>query len=166
MSVRQLSLVSIVFATAALGLACFLQVQWIGLLGAVWLGILWLSGVVSGRSWLAGWCLTLFTLLSALAVLFAASPALVLLGMSVALLAYDLSMFERRLASAVPEQQALLARLHVRQVLLITGLGLLAGELALLLRLQLGFFWLLVLGIAAVLALAFVARQTLFAERG
>ncbi len=159
MNIHQFKTITILIATGSLALACLLQLQWLGLTGAVSLGIVWLAGTISGRHWLAGWCLALFTILSALVVLFAASAPLVLFGMCAALLAYDSSLFAQRLLAALPDQRSTLEQAHIRRMLLLAGLSLLVGQLALLIRLQLSFFWLFIVGIAAALALAFVARR-------
>ena len=159
MNTQRLSLAAIALSTGTLALACILQGQWPGLIGAVCIGVLWLAGILSGRSWLAGWCLTLMTLVVVLAALFAAPAILLVFSITLALIAYDLSLFQSRIAVALDEYRPALEHMHVRHLLLIAAPSLAIGELALVLRLQLSFFWLLALGIAAVLMLALVARQ-------
>lgn len=159
MQTQRLTIISIALSTSAVALACLLQQQWPGLVSCMCIGILWIAAILGGRSWLASWCLSLMTLVTALAALFAAPAMLLVVGITLALMAYDLSLFQSRLALALEQHRTALERAHARRLLLLGALSLLVGGLALALRFNLSFVWLLLIGMGAILALAFVAQQ-------
>ena len=160
------ALLAIGVAALLLALAYAIAGRWIGTLAAVLVGAAWLAGVwrdlpkVSGAG-LAG------AIVVAAAGPAQGAPALPLLfGVVAALVAWDLARFAARLrAAGEVAGAAAFERAHLRYLAAVAGVGLALGCLALVLRVAIGFGWVIFFGVVAIVALGQLVR-TLQREGG
>jgi hypothetical protein len=147
---KQLLLASIVLGATALALGFGLAGDWLGVAVVVALGLLWLIGQWRGPAWTSSVGLVGFVLLAAAGLLLGLGPGWMLLGLVAALTAWDLDGFLRRLDSVEwVERRSEVERRHLLRLLLVDALGLALAALALGVRLDLSFGYLILLGLVA-----------------
>ncbi|MFO7170033.1 MAG: hypothetical protein DIU80_018575 [Chloroflexota bacterium] len=118
-------------------------------------GAAWLGGLRRGLGWPGTVGFLLLVGLAGFAVLSSLAPAWGLASVAAALVAWDLTGFALRLQAigrVVDEER--LWRAHARRLAAVVGAGLALGAAALLVRIELGFIWVLLLGLAGVVALS------------
>ncbi len=127
---------------------------WAGASACGVIGALWVLGYRQGWKPVCSVGLGLYVAAAALGTWFGAGPGWMLAGVLAALAAWDLGLFAQRLRSVdrILGQEDMQRR-HLLRLLLAEGAGLLLAVAALLLRLQLRFLWLIVLGIVALVGL-------------
>lgn len=124
------------------------------------LGGVWLAANLRRPGWLTSLFLLLFILSAALGVLLNAPGWLMLIVSSAALAAWDLDHFFGRLSAAEQvENEDRLWRVHVRRLVLVEGLGLLAGLMAVMISVQIPFWWEALLALAAVIGIRLVIES-------
>jgi hypothetical protein len=163
--ISKLSLVSIGLATFALALGYGLGGLWAGAALIAALGLIWLLGQRAGWGWVASAMLVLFVGAAAVGTWLGVGAGWTLLGVVAALSAWDLDHFARRLKGAGRVVGAReLGRRHLRQLLIVDGVGLLLGAVALGIKLKYGLGVALLLGLLAVLclsrAIGFLSRES------
>ena len=126
---------------------------------ALALGALWIAGAWRGWPWAPALGLAGALGLGALGALLRLPALALLTSACLALVAWDLAGFARRIAGVgrVAEAGAL-ARAHVRRALAVTAAGWVLGAAAVSARVRLGFDWALLLGLLAVFSLWRVMR--------
>ena len=168
MTTRSLSIsiaVSTVLATFALATGYALSRLPIGTLVIIAFGFFWLIGQQRGWGWTASLGLIGFMSAAAFGIVWG-TPAAWMLFVSVAtLIAWDLHMFSQRLQKAKHiAGEAGLIRSHLRRMLIVAGLGLVLGEIALGVQVEFSFSWALLLGLLASLglsgAIGFLRRES------
>ncbi|MDO8945392.1 MAG: hypothetical protein Q7U75_19575 [Desulfobacterales bacterium] len=113
----------------------------------------------AGDPFMDGLGLVGFCGLAGWAVWFGMSNWLALLGVLLALAAWDLGRFTLRMSVVLDATAAeRLERVHLVRLGVALGIGLVVGGLALLVRISLDFGWALVIGAAAIIALSRAAR--------
>ena len=152
-------------AVAALAAAFAIPDAWWFSLGVVFFGGLWFAANRRGVGGLGSLLLFAFLLSATVGFLIGAPAALLLLTALGALGAWDLDQFLNRLRSVERvEYESGLGRDHLRRLLLVEGIGLLAGGLALTVRFALAFWWIVLLALLAVIGIsrvvAFVRKET------
>ncbi len=156
---RTLALLSIGLAALSLFIAYVLGASLIWALVVAAVGILWLMG--AWRDWNGAASVGLIAFVSAAGFgIWQGLPAgWMLVSMILALVAWDLDGSASRLREAGHVQGELaLKRAHLERLLIVAGLGLLLGGVALGVRVHLGFWWDLVLGVLAIVCLSQVFR--------
>lgn len=130
---------------------------WAGAAAVVLVGLLWLIGQARRWSWIASPGLVGFAGGAAIGALLGVPPLWLLIGVVAALAAWDLDNFERHLREADRVVgEAILIRAHIQQLLLALALPTLLGAAALAARIQLGFWWVLLLAALAVAGLRWI----------
>jgi len=148
-------LISIALATSALVLGYAASGVWIGALLLLAWGLLWLLSRRRGWSWGGSLALALSVAAAVVGVRLEVGSGWMLLGVAAALSAWDVDHFERRLEGAGRVEDArALKRRHLRRLLIVDGLGLLVGAVALSVRTGFGFGPSLLLGLLAILGLS------------
>lgn len=145
-------------ATLTLVLGYALSSLWSGSLAAMALGLLWLVGQRHRLGWPAD--LGFFSLVAtaAFGVWWGLSAGWMLLGLVTALMAWDLDRFIWRLERAEQiEGKVQIQRHHLQRLLLVAGLGLLSGGIALSIQLELNLGWIIFLGLLVFIGLSRVA---------
>jgi hypothetical protein len=123
------------------------------------LGLLWLIGQWRGWRWSASAGLISLTGLAAWGVWSQLPAPWLLFGLVAALAAWDLARFSQRLQQARQViDEASLIWAHLQRLLIIAGLGLLLGEIALAVRLEFNLGWALLLGLLLILGLSQVTN--------
>lgn len=155
------AIAAVLLATLSLGLTFGRNGEWAGALAGSGLGLVWITGLWRRWYWLADAGLAGFAGAAAWAIWLDLPAAPWLLpGMVAALVAWDLGRFARRLE--LPGRQIVhragLIRSHLQRLGLAAGLGLLLGETALGLTLELSLGWALLLGLLAISGLAGLIR--------
>lgn len=164
---------STLVATAALALGYGLNRQPIGVLIFIALGLLWLVGQRYALQAFAGLGMLGFTIGALLGILYGAQNGWMLVGITAALVAWDLHHFIQHIrvseqVETTPEdagertgvedradvEARALERLHLQRLGIVSGLGLLLGALALTVRLTLGFGVIVALGLVAIYGLS------------
>ena len=163
--------ISTLVATAVLALGYGLNRQPIGILVFIALGLLWLVGQRQALPAFAGLGMLGFAIGALLGTLYGAQNGWMLVGITAALVAWDLQHFiqhirvseqgettpedagERKAAEVRAETRAL-ERLHLQRLGIVTGLGLLLGALALTVRITLSFGIIVALGLVAIYGLS------------
>lgn len=156
---RTLALLSIGLAALSLFIAYVLGASLIWALVIAAVGILWLMG--AWRDWNGAASVGLIAFVSAAAFgIWQGLPASwMLVSTILTLAAWDLDGFALRLQEAGHVQGELaLKRSHLERLLIVAGLGLLLGGMALGVRFHLGFWWDLVLGLLVMICLSQVFR--------
>jgi hypothetical protein len=156
---RRLAFVAIGLATLLLALAYAPSAvsSWAVVIGVG--GLLWLVGHERGWSWAGAMGLYSFLGATALGVWLGLPAGWMLLSAVVTLLAWDLDATALRLRGVANVQgEAQLVRSHLVRVLVVAGLGLLLGGLALSIRVDLSFWWALLLGMFVMLSLHHAVR--------
>ena len=167
--------ISTLVATAALALGYGLNDQLLGILIFIALGLLWLVGQRYAAQVSAGLGLLGFTTGALLGAFYGVANGWVLVGITAALVAWDLHHFIQHARVAEPtdadnteaniaytnfrsENMRALERAHLQRLALVSGTGLLLGGLALTIRLTLGFGVVLALGLVAIFGLSRLIR--------
>jgi hypothetical protein len=146
---------SVGLAAAALGMGYIYRDLWIWTLAIVALGLLWLFGLWRRWEWAssAGWIL--YTAGAAAGLLQGAGFGWMLFGLSMALIAWDLDAFGRRLQSAQRvERKEDLERRHLLRLAVVSAMGWLLAAIAIGARLELGFGVVLLLALLAAFGLS------------
>ncbi len=124
---------------------------------AVGVGLVWFLGVWRGWTWSANVGLVGLAAAAALGAWLGMSPTGMLVALIVALIAWDLHRFWLRLGSVdyiidVSDLQ----KIHLRQLAIVAGVGLVLGILALNLELNLGLGWVILIGLVVALGLSWI----------
>ena len=154
---KYLIIISICLATLQPAIGYASGSAWIGAAGLVGLGLLWLAGQRRGQFPTATVGLIAVAAAAAFGVWQGLPAGWMLFGIVAGLAAWDLDHFARRLEQA--EQVAgevHLKRDHLRQLLIVAGLGLLLGGVALGLQVELNLGWAIGLGLLVIIGLSWV----------
>lgn len=151
-------LAALALAAGVPGLGAALQGMWPVTLLLIGAGVLWLGA--QQRRWLAGWSWGLVIVGLVIATWSGAGMGWMLVGMAGALASWDLDAFMARLAqySAIDNERRLI-RIHLRRLVLVSGIGLLLGAAGLFLRVELGFGLALIMAALAVVGTAWILHQ-------
>ena len=146
---------AIVLAAADLALGHGLNGSWGGVVVALVVGAFWLVGRRRRWGWVASVALVLLIGVAAVGQQGGAGGGWMLVGVVIALVAWDLDRFIWRVRAAgrVKEVDAL-ERRHLWRLLLVAGAGLLLGTAALSVRIRLGFVVAFLLALLAMLGLS------------
>jgi len=143
-----------VLAALILSVAFASQSLWVWSILSVVFGLLCLASQGYGWGWPASIGLAYFIIASAGGVLVGIPAGWLLICVTAALLAWDLDYFIRRTRQADKIiDPSRLERKHLNRLMLIAGLGLIVGGLALTVRIEIKFGWTLFWGIVSVFAL-------------
>jgi hypothetical protein len=154
MTVRLLP-ISIGLTTCAFALGYTLGGLWNWTPFIIALGLLWLLGRWRGWDWMASAELVLFAGVAAGGPCQEWAAGCMLFGMGAALAAWDLDYFAQRLRSVEYTPRAHdLERRHLGRLLVVEGLGLLLGAVALGVKVRFSFATACLLGLVAVLGLS------------
>lgn len=157
---RLLALLCAGLATAALALGYAGQSLWVGAGVGVAIGLLWLAGRWRGWDWTADSCLAGWVGTAAFGAWQGLPASWMLIGVVAALAAWDLDHFTARLRSAgAITPPAELTRAHLRQLAIVAGMGLLLGGMALGVRINLTFGWVMLVGALAIFSLSRLIRS-------
>jgi len=149
----------IIIATLTLAFGYGLIPLWSGTMIVVVMGLVWLVGQLRRLGWLNDMSFALLIIAAAVGVWWSVPAGWMLAGTVAALAAWDLARFDRRLAHVeqiTGERQ--LRRDHLQRLLLVTGLGLGFGALALSIQFELSLGWAILLGLLAVIGLSRIIR--------
>lgn len=149
----------IVTTTVVLGLAYVLvpDETWFVVFAVGGVGIVWFTGAGKNWRWLPDTALVTLTGLAAWGLYLEKSAILMLLGGVAALVTWDLDLFSQRLAQAGwLENEATLKRAHWQRLLVMAGLSLLLGGLALGVAIPISFGGAVFLGLLVVVSLSWV----------
>jgi hypothetical protein len=153
--------ISIVAAALLPAIGYAQSARWLGALLCVLVGAAWIAGARGNLGWAAAAGFLLLVGFSGFGALTGVPPGWGLAGVVAALAGWDLSAFAGRLARAGRVvDEALLWRAHLRRLALTLCAGAVLGALPLLVRFELSFGWLLVLGVVAVVALSRTIRSS------
>jgi hypothetical protein len=160
---RYAAAISTILATLGLALGYAAGQLWAGAALIVVLGVFWLLGRRGGRGWVASMGMTCFVGAAALGIWWQLPASAMLAGAVAALAAWDLDDFVQRMQGTdhVVDEDGM-ARSHLRRLLIVGGVGLLLGGVALGIQIELSFGWALLLGASAILGLS---RARGFARR-
>jgi hypothetical protein len=155
----------LLFAVSALSVGHALIPRMEFAIGAVFLGLVW---YMAQRRWAGGsenMLLFAFTGAAALGLYWGAPPLLMLLVVVFSLGAWDLDHFTQRLHRVERvEFDSGLGRTHLLRLAKVEAAGLALALVPLLIRLRLDFWWVVLMGLLAVIGLsrvvAFVRRET------
>jgi len=145
---------AIILATLLLVLGYALSPAWPWAAFVAVVGGLWLLGQWQRWRWAASVGLGLLVVAGALGIWLGVAAGWVLFGLVAALSAWDLAHFARWLGGAervVGRYE--MERRHLRRLLLVDAVGLLLGGVALLVRIQIAFALLLLIGLLFALAI-------------
>jgi len=152
---RSLALIGIGLATFLLALAYALSGIPAGTVVIGVFGLLWLIGPWRDGSAIGSVGLISLTSAAAFGLWLGLPAGWMLLSTVAALVAWDLDDFSYRLRKAEQVSGELeLKQFHLQRLLVVAGLGLLLGGIALSVRVDLGFWWALFLGLLAILCLS------------
>jgi hypothetical protein len=142
-------------ATAALVLGYSRVGAWAWMLPIVALGGLWLLGLWRHWGWVSSVGFVLYAAIAAVGLLLDSGSGWMLLGVGLALAAWDLDSFVRHLRQGQwVEDERDLERRHLLRLSAVEGVGLLLATAALGMTLSLGFGAVLLLGLLAVAGLS------------
>ena len=145
----------IVLAGAALALGHGLNGSWGGVVVALVVGAFWLAGRWRRWGWVASMALVLLIGVAAVGQGGGAGGGWMLVGVVVALVAWDLDRFTWRMrAAGRVEDVDALERRHLWRVSIVAGAGLFLGAAALSVKIRLGFVVAFLLAFLAVLGLS------------
>lgn len=122
--------------------------------GLLFLGVFWLYAVWKGWVWASTGGVLLLVTLAGFGLWIELSTGWMIAGALGGLLAWDLSEFMRRIEFA-PDAEDLpgMERRHVARLTLVAFLGLLLASIAMLVRVEFTFEWMMLLALVAVLGL-------------
>ena len=153
--IRKTLWVSMVLASAALLLGYILGGLWIWTPAILALGALWMVGERRRWSQVASLGLVLHATVAAVGMALGLGAGWMLAGLVGSLAAWDLGHFLETLRDAGRvEGQRQLELDHLRRLLLVSGLGLLLGALALEVRTRLSFWVVILLGLVGIASLS------------
>ena len=156
---RKVLLATTILATGLLAAGFGLYDAWNRALLVLAAGALWLLGQRLGWRWVASTVLIFFALVAILGLWLAVPDDWMLLGWVAALSAWDMEHFARGMADAgYVEGAPDLERGHLRRLLIVDGLAVLLGELALRIKVKIGFGTVFVLALLAVFGLSRAIR--------
>ncbi len=144
-----------IVAALAMIAAYALSALWVGSVIILALSLIWLVGQQRQVKWLVDLGLIAFIVIAAFGVWWGVGGGWMLFSAVVALAAWDLAHFARRLGQV--DQVAAEARLrqaHLWQLLMTVGLGFVLGGVALSIQLKMDLGWLIVLGLLVVVGLS------------
>jgi hypothetical protein len=146
-----------VVASALVAGDAALRAQWVAVAAALAIGVVW---VVAQRrqARLGGFALAGLVLLSAAQMVFGGNHPLLIAATVIALCAYDLDALAARLRSFDIVGRDAIVRAHLLRLAAVAGTGLALGEAAVLLDLNLGFGWLVIVALFSVWVLSRVVR--------
>ncbi|MFP3896337.1 MAG: hypothetical protein ACLFV5_05825 [Anaerolineales bacterium] len=128
---------------------------WIGALMSIAVGSLWLLGQRRDWPWIAPLALVCFVGAAMVALWLGLAPGLFLLGVVLALSAWDLDHFARRVNSVGRIEEAHhLRRRHMGRLVAVNASSLIFGGAALAIEIQLDFYIILLLALLAVVGLS------------
>lgn len=129
--------------------------RWIAVIGALWLLAAWRRW-----RWFAYVGLALYFLAAALGLWFLNFPPGWMFGGAIsALLAWDLTYFQyRQVFAASDEERQIVERRHLMRISLLAILGFALATLAMILQLELGFDWIVLMVLVITLGLSQVIR--------
>ena len=157
--------VSTVLATGLLAAGFGLHDTWNRALLVLAAGALWLLGQRLGWRWVASTVLIFFVLMAILGIWLAVPGEWLLLGWVAALSAWELEHFARGMADAGCVEDAQdLEQCHLRRLLIVDGLAVLLGGLALRIKVKIGFGAAFVLALLAVFGLSRAIRFLRYEE--
>jgi hypothetical protein len=131
--------------------------NWVILISVV--GIVWILGQYKHWRWAGNVGLISLTAISGRGVFAGINPLLLLLSVTLALIAWDMNMFLIRIALAERvEKRGYLEKCHYKKLAVTAGTGLILGALSLKLDFNLGFNWLLLLGILLIICMSRLIR--------
>jgi hypothetical protein len=152
--IEKLCMAGISASTLLLLSAFGLARHWIIVLVIALAGILWWYGWRRKLSWISSFFLVGFILVCVLGLWIVLNPILLVCGLVAALTAWDLERFHQRIERIDRiEMEKLVIRKHLMRLGVVNGAGLAVGIAALMLRINLDLFWILVLGLIAVVGL-------------
>lgn len=146
---------STVLAAAALATGYGLEGSWSGAVAALVVGAFWLVGQWRKWGWVASMALVLLIGVAAAGQMRGVGGGWMLVGVVVALVAWDLDRFawRMRVAGHVEGVGALEQR-HLWRLLIVAGVGLFLGAVALSIKIRLGFAVAFLLAFVAVVGLS------------
>ena len=147
--------ISIGLATFGLVIGYALSALWIGVAIIVALGLFWLVGQWQGWRPVSVLIAVFFIFATAFGVWQDVSPGWMLFGLVATLVAWDLNQFTHRFEQAgqiVGETK--LKRIHLQRLLIVAGLGLLLGGIALRLQFELYLGWGIFFGLVVIVGLS------------
>lgn len=148
-------LASIVLTTSITALGYSLGDLWIGALASICMGSLWLLGQRRDWSWTAPLALVFFVGAAAAGLWLGLTAGLLLLSVVLALTAWDLDHFSRRLRSVGRIEKARsLKRRHIARLIGVDALSLILGGAALAVEIEFNFYMILLLALLAVIGLS------------
>lgn len=155
----------LLLAVATLAIAYALVGGWMFSIILIVLGGVWLAAQVRGAHGLGGFLLLLFLVAAAMNFWMGGPGWLLLFAVVTSLGAWDLNHFLQRLGEVDRVEFASgLGRSHLRRLALVEGIGLLAGLVALTVKIELQFGWVALLVLLVVFAIsrviAFVRHAT------
>lgn len=151
---RRVTFASAGATTIVLALNDAFNKDWFLALTVVCVGALWLVGQWRGWTWTANTGLAGLVATAALATLYGAPAIWTLPGLLAALVAWDLDRFTQRMPlEAHTNEKDALWRAHTRRLFIVLVIGALPAVFALLLRVDLGFGWTLLLALLAIVGL-------------
>lgn len=149
------------YATIAICIATLLPAgvfaaggHWAEAVVAVLAGVVWLAGLQRGWGWAGGFGAFVCTVLALWGAFIGLTAALMLIGVVAMLCAWDLYSLALRLGTVrVMNEQAIIQG-HLRYLGIVATLGLVLGGIALAIRAEIGFGWLVALALVGIMALA------------
>jgi hypothetical protein len=156
---KRAAAISIGLATLLLAIGYGLDGHWIGVAASVALGCLWLVGLWRGWHGTDALGLVGFVSLAAVGVWLMLAAPILLVSVVAALAAWDAQRFAQRLWEAEHVRgETELVRSHLQRLFWVCGSGCVLGEIALGVRVPLGFTWALLLGALAIVGLSRAIR--------
>jgi len=117
-------------------------------------GIIWLFGQNSGWGWINTTMLVVFMAAATRCIFLDIPAGWLLISVTATLSAWDLHQFMSRMTRAGRvEKRTELERLHLKRIMIVAGLGIVLGAIALAVELKLSFGWMLFFGIILFLCL-------------
>ncbi|MBN1219770.1 MAG: hypothetical protein JXM69_12645 [Anaerolineae bacterium] len=151
---------SIGLAAASLAIGYGLPSLWLGVTGVAALGLLWLTAL--WRNWpsMTTPLAVCFIGLTTYGTWQGVAIGWLLFSLVATLAAWDLAQFTHRLQGVGQiEEKARLQRTHLQRLLVVAGLGLLAGGVALSFQIKLDLGWIILLGLLTVIGLGRVIAR-------
>jgi len=153
--IRIAFITSVVVATAGISTAFAMGSLWIPAAAVVVLGPLWVLGHKLQLPWLAWAMMGLYTVGGAVGAWLELRPVFILVGFTAAVSAWDLDHLLGQLGGVDRvEQRATLSRRHLRRVILVDVVSLIAALAAINLRIEFSFAVAVLLGLVALIGLS------------
>ena len=155
--IRYLASSATLIAAALVAGDAALRAQWVAAAAASAIGVVWLVAQ-RRQARLGGFALAGLVLLSAAQMVFGGNQPLLIAAAVIALCAYDLDALAARLRSFDVVGQDAIVGAHLIRLGAVAGAGLALGEAAVLLHVNLGFGWLVIIALISVWVLGRVVR--------